>query len=151
MRDYIVTGTPAPTPYNSMLKEVEGNENLDEVADFIQGLLDRGCQMRFDEQYPDGVLSFTKALVEKMDGFKIEIFHKEHGVPHFSVKHKSGDFSATISILEFKLLAGSLPTKVMDMVYGWYRHAGGKNTLIKKWNATRPSDCPVGAIAHGSY
>jgi len=84
---------------------------------------------------------FMGLQVEKFKDVKIEIFADEHPPPHFHVQTNKGKASFTISDCE--LVDGDhFLSRRQKEIRAW--HAQHKDDLIKCWNETRPSDCPVG-------
>lgn len=55
--------------------------------------------------------------ISRFFGIVISIYWKDHGVPHFHAKY--GEFRASCSIEEVKLLEGKLPPRVMALVVEW--------------------------------
>jgi Domain of unknown function (DUF4160) len=92
--------------------------------------------------WTDGSLYFIKALVESVDGLRIEIYHSEHPPPHFHVK--ANGINAAFTILDCKLIKGEISGREKMLVEWWYERS--KSKLIKFWNDSRPSDCSVGPI-----
>lgn len=112
-------------------------QTLDEAADSLLRLLDGGFAV-----WRDGNLLETRALVGRLGRLRIIIRSREHAPPHFHVE--TGDTTASFSILDGSLLSGRIPNRDRDLVGYWYRSA--RPLLVKIWNQTRPSDCPVGPI-----
>lgn len=84
---------------------------------------------------------FTEFLVDRFKGLKIEIYANEHPPPHFHISTNNG--AASFSIADCELVDGDyFLRRRMREIRAW--HAQHKKDLIKCWNATRPSDCPVG-------
>jgi len=74
---------------------------------------------------------------------KIEIRHREHAPPHFHVIIDDSDYS--ISIMTGELIQGEIKNKIhRTAINEWYNR--NKELLIKAWNESRPTDCPVGKI-----
>jgi len=74
---------------------------------------------------------------------KIEIRHNEHPPPHFHIIIDREDFS--VEILSGKYLHNEIKNvKYKKAVAKWYEK--NRKLLIKTWNETRPTDCPVGKI-----
>jgi len=74
---------------------------------------------------------------------KIEIRHNEHAPPHFHIIIDDKDYS--MDILKGEYLKNKIKnSKQKKAVEKWYKE--NKKILIKAWNETRPSDCPVGKI-----
>jgi len=74
---------------------------------------------------------------------KIEIRHNEHAPPHFHVIIDKNDYSINIRTGEF-LYKGKIKKRDRLAIENWYSE--NKDLIIKTWNSTRPSDCPVGKI-----
>lgn len=74
---------------------------------------------------------------------RIDIRHREHAPPHFHVIIDDSDYS--ISILTGELIQGEIKNKGQrTAIKEWYDE--NRQLLIKTWNESRPSDCPVGKI-----
>lgn len=84
---------------------------------------------------------FMGLQVGKFKDVKIEIFANEHPPPHFHVKTNKG--KASFKISDCELVDGDhFVSRRQKEIRVW--HAQHKEDLIKFWNETRPSDCPVG-------
>lgn len=81
-------------------------------------------------------------LVARVKGMKIEIFANEHPPPHFHVSYQNR--SAAFRIDNCDPVDGHGLDRFMRNIRKW--HAKNRDTLIRTWNETRPSDCPVGII-----
>ena len=119
-------------------------ENAASVADTERSLLlllGSGCRIWTTE---DGakVLIETRVRVDQLQNLKIYIYSKEHAPPHFHVV--TADIDATFSIADGSLLKGSVSKKDQELIEWWYGRYRDK--LVRVWNDTRPSDCPVGII-----
>ena len=67
--------------------------------------------------------------------WKIEIFGREHGIPHV---HVSGpDFRATVSIETGEIIAGALPTTTLKEVRRWLD--SNRDTAMKRWYERNPN------------
>jgi hypothetical protein len=77
--------------------------------------------------------------VGKLGKLKFEVFSKEHAPPHFRVSY--GGECANFSIRDCSKLNGGL-NQYEKNIEIWHRD--NKQTIIDKWNSTRPGDCPVG-------
>ncbi len=74
---------------------------------------------------------------------KIEIRHNEHPPPHFHIIIDKEDYP--VEILTGRYLHNEIKnTKHKKAVAKWY--VDNKQLLIKTWNETRPTNCPVGKI-----
>ena len=98
-------------------------------------------------QHLNYVLSYTiigqngevveqRELVQKIDGFNIEIYPNEHLPPHFHVK--GPDINVSISIDTCEILKGTLKRSTKKKVE--YFHSMHKARLVEVWNKLRPSD-----------
>lgn len=89
------------------------------------------------------VVELRKVLVDKVMGFRFQVYADEHPPPHFHVFF-DGE-SNSYSILDAAPLypSGGLK-KYFKNIRKW--HSANRSKLIETWNRTRPSDCPVGPI-----
>jgi hypothetical protein len=67
---------------------------------------------------------------------------REHAPPHFHVTAPGIDASFTIE--DCALLRGTISGHDRQLVEYW--HKTGRPLLIRRWNETRQSNCPVGPI-----
>jgi hypothetical protein len=86
-----------------------------------------------------GTRSLVEHVVGRLDKLKIEVFSREHPPPHFRVTH-NGE-TANYTIKDCAKLNGGL-SKYHHNIVVW--HSANKQSLIDSWNATRPTNCPVG-------
>jgi Domain of unknown function (DUF4160) len=86
-----------------------------------------------------GTRMLVEHIVGEFDGLKIEIFSREHPPPHFRVRHNSD--TANYTIKDCSKLNGGL-NKFHHNIVAWHRQH--KNEIVGVWNATRPTNCPVG-------
>ena len=127
----------------SILKRrLERVHTVEDLAAHLEQFLNSGCDVGTDEQTGEQTLIETRALVEHTHGLAIHIYPREHPPPHFHVTGPGQNI--TFSILDCSLLNGSADGKTRRLITFWYRSARAK--LIKIWNETRPTDCPVGSI-----
>jgi hypothetical protein len=124
-------------PYEEIESQIESAGSLDEVARVLDILLFEGYAV-----WTDGSLVNIKQLVARVDGLKIEIFAREHPPPHFHVS--AGKIDATFSLADGSLLNGRVSSRERELIQWWYTRS--RPLLIKTWNETRPTDCPVGPI-----
>jgi hypothetical protein len=110
--------------------------NLPSLAHILQELLER-CSI-----WTDGRLLYIKVRVDHVHGLRIDIFPTEHPPPHFHVK--AADLDVTFAIEDCRLLHGRIGSRELALIQWWY--ARSREKLVAVWNATRPSDCPVGPI-----
>ncbi|MBI1175768.1 MAG: DUF4160 domain-containing protein [Sideroxydans sp.] len=82
-------------------------------------------------------------LVDKTHGLRIEIRIDEHPPPHFHVVCQGED--ASFSILDGRRLSRNRGLEKWDgHVRDWW--TAHQSVLIERWNASRPTGCPVGPI-----
>lgn len=117
-------------------KDIIECNSLDELAFILKNLIAQ------HSVWKDGSLYSIKALVDCVDGLKIEIYPNEHPPPHFHIK--SNGIDASFSIKDCKLLEGKIGGREHKMVKWWYEKSRSK--LIIFWNDLRPDDCSVGPI-----
>lgn len=103
-------------------------------------------EMELEESFRQGPIANEKGqrvlmewLVAFDGGLKIEVFSNEHPPPHFRVKY--GGETANFTISDCAKLNGGL-NRWERNIKAW--HKKNKDALIQAWNASRPSDCPVG-------
>ena len=66
--------------------------------------------------------------------WKIEVFGREHGIPHV---HVTGpDFRATVSIASGEIIAGRLPSPTLKEVRRWLDHNTG--LVMNVWKERNP-------------
>lgn len=90
----------------------------------------------------NGVTWLNEKLVDVYDNLKIIINSDEHAPAHFHIKINDKD--ASFDIESCNKLEGSLSPNEEKKIKKWYNQTGKKELLIKIWDETRPSDCPVG-------
>jgi hypothetical protein len=117
--------------------QIAGAVDLVELAAVLEQLLSSNLAV-----WEDGELYHIKKLVAEIHGLRIEIYHNEHPPPHFHVK--APGIAATFDIRTCELLQGKIPRREQRLV-GWW-HARARSQLVRIWNSTRPTDCPVGPI-----
>lgn len=117
--------------------KISAARNLDELAATLEHLLSSGMVMF------DGQLIFTRKLVARVQGVRIAINPREHAPPHFHIL--APGLNASFTIDSCSLLAGEISANHQRLVEKWFMSA--RPLLVREWNATRPSDCPVGPIA----
>ena len=116
---------------------IQASSDLQEAAACLRLLMSGGFAV-----WEDGRLIETRVLVERIDRLKIVIHTREHGPPHFHVSAPGLD--AAFSIERCELLFGAVNGKERRLIEYWYKDA--RPLLIRTWNATRSTDCPVGPI-----
>lgn len=117
-------------------EQIASARDLPTLAGVLQGLIER-CSL-----WTDGKLYYIKVRVDHVHGLRIEIYHTEHPPPHFHVR--AADIDVAFAIDDCRLLKGSIGAREHALIRWWYKRSRGK--LITVWNATRPSNCPVGPI-----
>jgi hypothetical protein len=91
----------------------------------------------------NGTRFLTEEEVGRFKGLVISIFSDEHPPPHFCVRYQGE--TASFSITEGKRLAGNRGLEKFERnIQGWWKD--NRARLMERWNANRPSDCPVGPI-----
>lgn len=103
--------------------------------DFERGLI--------DGWNPDGspIRYNTRALVDRFEGLKVEIFANDHPPPHFRVKYQDSTANFRISDCHRMNGKGKILRYQRNIEFWWGQN---KQKLISEWNARRPSGCPVG-------
>ena len=99
----------------------------------------------FDElsEAPSERKSPSPFVVARVDGLSIKIWADEHPPPHFHVTYQGED--ASFSILDCRRLRGQGGLKHYDAtIRSWW--SKNQKRLIEEWNASRPTECPVGPI-----
>jgi len=79
--------------------------------------------------------------VDRIGDLKIIVYSDEHPPPHFLVKCSEG--SRRFEIRDCSPLDEKGLEKYLRNIRQW--HKKNKQLLVKTWNESRPSDCPVGA------
>jgi hypothetical protein len=111
-------------------------------------LVDQLSESFFWEEFRDRPASpedeHARALiVARVNGLSVKIWADEHPPPHFHVSYQDQD--ASFSILNCARLPGVNGLERYDRIIGeWWRE--NQKLLIEKWNASRPTNCPVGPI-----
>jgi len=113
-------------------------QTLDDVALVLYQLLTGGYSVSLH-----GTIHYAPALVVLAGGLRLEIRSREDLPPHFHVS--AGPVNASFAIADCALLHGEPPPGALQMIKRWHRGAGP--VLVRRWNATRPADCPVGPLA----
>jgi hypothetical protein len=111
------------------------------LGNFVKYVIVKSKGLPFKFELPPPVPAKMIDLVDNK--IKIEIRHNEHAPPHFHMIIDDNDCS--FNIMTGELLNGTPDNiKILKKINKWY--SKNKSSLIKVWNATRPSDCPVGKI-----
>ena len=61
--------------------------------------------------------------------WKIAVYGRDHGVPHFHVE--GPDFRCSVAIVSLELIIGTVPTPVMQDALAWARV--NQDMLMRKW------------------
>jgi hypothetical protein len=122
-------------PHEVIEAEVRRAGTLDESVAALSNLLNSDLSV-----WTDGSLYYTRQLVDRIDGLRLEIFAREHPPPHFHVS--GGDIDATFSLVDGSHLQGRISGRDRARVEWWYQRS--RSLLIRTWNETRPANCPVG-------
>lgn len=125
------------TPYDLIETEIMAASSLQDGAIALEKLLSGGFSV-----WEDGSLYSVKQLVARVHGLKIEVFAREHPPPHFHLS--GGGVDATFSLIDCAHLEGEVSGREKALVEWWYRRS--RPMLVKSWNETRPTDCPVGPV-----
>lgn len=105
-----------------------------EALEILERLLGSGLTVG-----PSGRLLHTRALVDRVNGLRIEIYPNDHAPPHFHLR--SPQCHAKFAISTCESLGSRVPSRVLELVQVWYRE-GGRRLLIQEWNRLRPTDGP---------
>jgi hypothetical protein len=126
----------------SLLKRRLEQVDVD-LAAHLELFLNSGCSV-WTEPNGKKILLLGRALVGQIRGLTMRIYSDENAPPHFHVK--SAEIDAAFRISDCSLLRGSVDRKTRELIDYWYLNLEGRSKLIKDWNKTRPTDCPVGPI-----
>lgn len=109
--------------------------------DLIEDLSKRIAESEI-ENITNGIpIVYTRVLVDRFDGLKVEVFSNEHGKPHFRVRHQGS--TANYLIADCSRINGSGQVLLHEKaIKKWWMD--NKPKLISKWDECRPSDCTVG-------
>ena len=125
------------SPYDEIEQRARNADSLEAAADVLYELLAGGYSV-----WTDGSLYSIKQLVDRVKRLRIHVYPDEHAPPHFHVK--SPDVDACFSIRDCSFIRGNIDRRERRLVRWWYDRS--RPLLVATWNATRPSDCPVGPI-----
>ena len=76
--------------------------------------------------------------VSSFYGILIRMFYNDHEPPHFHALY--GEFQATVSIEELRVLEGELPRRALDLVLDWAELHQGE--LRENWRLARAKSAP---------
>jgi hypothetical protein len=88
-------------PHQQIERQVTSAATLDEAAASLALLLSSGLSV-----WQDGTLYYTKQLVARIHGLKIEVYAREHPPPHFHVT--GSGINATFSLEDCSHISGEL-------------------------------------------
>jgi hypothetical protein len=120
--------------------------------DVSEELLDQLSEAFYWEEDRDRVVlpqhkNIDALIVARVHGLSVKIRADEHPPPHFHVSYQGQD--ASFSILDCARLPGVNGLERYDRVIReWWRE--NRALLVDKWNTSRPTDCPVGAVSLSS-
>jgi hypothetical protein len=110
-------------------------------------LLNELSEYFFWEDYrpePPSPYGAAYELVARVRGLSIKILADEHPPPHFHVSYQGQH--ASFSIVDCSRLPGVKGLERYERrIHDWW--SKNQSLLVERWNATRPSDCPVGPIS----
>jgi hypothetical protein len=124
-------------PYEAIEYRAANAKSLEEAAEVVALLLSEGLAV-----WTDGRLYGIRQLVARVKGLRIEVYAREHPPPHFHIR--GGDINATFSVTDCSLIDGQIGGRERALVEWWYKRS--RSVLVRAWNESRPSDCPVGPI-----
>jgi hypothetical protein len=124
--------------YQDLESRAKEAASLQDAAAVLSDLLTGGYSV-----WTDGSLYSIKQLVARVRGLQIHVYSDEHAPPHFHVK--SPDVDASFTIQDGSFMHGNIDGREQRLVIWWYERS--RPLLVAAWNATRPSDCPVGPIS----
>ena len=125
-------------PYDLLEQKVLSARDINATTEALHILLSEGYSV-----WTDGTLYSIKQQVGRVNGLKIEVFAKEHPPPHFHIS--GGDIDATFSLVDCTHLHGRISGREEALVKWWYQRS--RSTLVRAWNDSRPSNCPVGPVS----
>jgi hypothetical protein len=67
--------------------------------------------------------------VYRQPGWKIAVYGREHGIPHFHIE--GPDFRCAVSIEALDVIVGTVPTVVMKDACRWAKE--NRSALLAKW------------------
>lgn len=124
-------------PHQLLERQVASSTTLDQATEALAALLSSGMSV-----LRDGSLYYTKQLVARVNGLKIEVYAREHPPPHFHLT--GGGVDATFSLTDCTHIEGRIASREKALVLWWYGWSRG--ILLRAWNDSRPTDCPVGPV-----
>jgi hypothetical protein len=114
-----------------------------EITGELLDFLSAGFFWEEYRDHPPRPAGVAELIVARVNGLSIRIWADEHPPPHFHVIYQGQD--ASFSILDCSRLPGvSGLERYERTIRDWWEK--NKIRLIKEWNASRPTDCPVGPV-----
>lgn len=122
------------------MAEEPGIEVDSELVERLRDSMHQGPLMEFEGRE---VRLLEEEQVGSFSGLTVHIFGREHPPPHVCVRHQGS--SASFSIESGERLPKNKGLEAFDRnIKNWIFE--NQDLLVERWNATRPSDCPVGPI-----
>jgi hypothetical protein len=135
----IVEVTTRMTPIELFDRVLRSSTTLESSAMLLAGLMSKEVEFNEIETFQ---LSGNRQLVDRVNGLTITVFPREHPPPHFHIVGLG--INASFSIFDGVHLTGDISPKQQKIVEFWYLRS--RALLVRSWNETRPSNCPVGPI-----
>ena len=110
---------------------VQQSESLEELATVLSKMLDSDLAV-----WEDGTLYSIRARVVSHRGLAFHVFPNDHDPPHFHVV--SPNVNAKFSIESCEYLGGQAGGRDIGLIKWVFNH-GGREKLLVKWRATRPT------------
>ncbi len=76
--------------------------------------------------------------ISRFFGIIISMFFNDHNPPHFHARY--GEFEALISIEDFNVIEGSLPSRALGLVIEWA--SINKEMLSEDWQLVKSNNSP---------
>lgn len=111
--------------------------SLEEAAEVLTALLTGSYYVR-----TDGTLLEKKQRVDRIGKFSVHVRSNEHPPPHFHVI--GADVNASFTLDDCTFMKGNLSDAEQKLVKKWFEMS--RRVVVDAWNATRPSNCPVGPV-----
>jgi hypothetical protein len=67
--------------------------------------------------------------MHRTPGWKVSVYGREHGAPHFHIE--GPDFRCSVAIMTLELIVGAAPPAVLRLATGWA--AENQPALMAKW------------------
>ena len=124
-------------PYELIRQKIKSASTLKESAACLEILFNEGYAV-----WTDGRLYNIKHKVVHVENLKIQINSNEHPPPHFHVIAEN--LNASFTIEDCAHIKGEIAPSRIKLIKHWHKES--RDLLVKKWNETRPTNCPVGSI-----